>query len=122
VLRQHLEVTALKARYDSLSRREREVMNLVVTGRLNKQVGGDLGISEYTVKAHRRKVMRKMRAVTYGELINMVAGLRAQLLNLGPQPLPPQTASTSTMVQSHSKAAFDVIGVGTPSHSTFQET
>lgn len=121
-LRQHLQVIALKARYDSLSRREREVMNLVVGGRLNKQVGGDLGISEYTVKAHRRKVMRKMRAGTYGELINMVSGLRTQLLNLGPQRVSPPGEATSTMVQSHPQATFDVIGAGNPSYSTFQET
>jgi len=67
---------ALQQRYESLSRREREVMNLVVTGRLNKQVGGALGISEITVKAHRGKMMRKMQAASLAHLVNMYASLR----------------------------------------------
>jgi FixJ family two-component response regulator len=54
------ELRALRGAYASLSRREREVMALVVSGLLNKQVGGELGISEGTVKAHRGRVMRKM--------------------------------------------------------------
>jgi FixJ family two-component response regulator len=66
---------ALRERYDSLSRREREVMDLVVTGRLNKQIGGDLGISEITVKAHRGRVMEKMRAASLAELVKMSASL-----------------------------------------------
>ena len=73
----HLAQThALQERFNSLSRREREVMNLVVVGRLNKQVGGDLGISEITVKAHRGKMMRKMQARSFAELVNMAASLR----------------------------------------------
>ena len=52
----------LRDRYASLTPREREVMALVISGRLNKQVGGELGISEITVKAHRGKMMRKMKA------------------------------------------------------------
>jgi FixJ family two-component response regulator len=71
-----VQIRALQERYESLSRREREVMNLVVAGRLNKQVGGDLGISEITVKAHRGKMMRKMRARSFAELVNMAASLR----------------------------------------------
>ena len=67
---------ALQERYVSLSRREREVMGLVVSGRLNKQVGGELGISEITVKAHRGKMMRKMNASSFAELVNMAATLR----------------------------------------------
>jgi FixJ family two-component response regulator len=55
------EMRLLRGRYSGLSRREREVMTLVVSGLLNKQVGGELGISEITVKAHRGQVMRKMR-------------------------------------------------------------
>jgi len=61
----------LRDNYASLSRREREVMALIVSGRLNKQVGGALGISEITVKAHRGKMMRKMNAGSLPELVRM---------------------------------------------------
>jgi FixJ family two-component response regulator len=60
----------------TLTPREREVMALVVAGQLNKQVGGELGISEITVKAHRGKVMRKMKADSLADLVNMAARLR----------------------------------------------
>jgi FixJ family two-component response regulator len=60
---------AVRDCYESLSRREREVLALVVDGRLNKQVGGELGISEITVKAHRGKVMRKMQADSLPDLV-----------------------------------------------------
>jgi FixJ family two-component response regulator len=69
------EMRALRNRYDSLTQRERQVMALVVSGRLNKQVGGELGISEITVKAHRGMVMRKMRARSLPELVNIAARL-----------------------------------------------
>ena len=74
-LDQEAEVQALRTRYAVLSRREREVMALVVAGRLNKQVGGELGISEITVKAHRGKMMRKMNARCLPDLVNMAAKL-----------------------------------------------
>jgi FixJ family two-component response regulator len=75
VLREQAQVQALRDRYDTLSRREREVMALVVAGRLNKQVGGDLGISEITVKAHRGRVMEKMQVRSLAELVTMNARL-----------------------------------------------
>jgi FixJ family two-component response regulator len=76
-LRDAAETRALRDSYALLSRREREVMTLVVAGRcrLNKQVGGELGISEITVKAHRGRMMRKMRANSLPELVRMAARL-----------------------------------------------
>ena len=70
------QMQALCDRYASLSRREREVMALVVSGLLNKQVGGELGISEVTVKAHRGKVMQKMKVRSLADLVNMAGRLR----------------------------------------------
>jgi FixJ family two-component response regulator len=69
------EMQALRNRYESLTPREREVMALVVSGLLNKQVGGELGISEITVKAHRAQVMRKMKADSLPDLVTMAARL-----------------------------------------------
>ena len=76
-LRDAEELRTLRDRYGSLSPREREVMELIVSGqcRLNKQVGGELGISEITVKAHRCKLMRKMKARSLPELVRMAARL-----------------------------------------------
>ena len=65
----------LQDRHASLTTREREVMALVVSGLLNKQVGGELGISEITVKAHRGQVMRKMKADSLPSLVTMAARL-----------------------------------------------
>jgi FixJ family two-component response regulator len=74
-LAREAEAQTLGQRYALLSQREREVMQLVVQGLLNKQVGAHLGISEITVKAHRGRVMRKMRARSFAELISMCARL-----------------------------------------------
>ena len=74
-LRREAELMALRNRYASLTRREAEVMPLVVAGRLNKQVAFELGISEITVKAHRGKLMRKMVARTLPDLVKMAARL-----------------------------------------------
>ena len=75
------EIQSLRDRYESLTRREREVMALVASGLLNKQDGGELGISEITVKAHRGQVMQKMKADSFAELVKMAA-------RLGPAPAP----------------------------------
>jgi FixJ family two-component response regulator len=74
-LRQESEMQGLRSSYASLTPREREVMALVVSGLLNKQVGGELGISEITVKAHRGQLMRKMKAQSLPDLVTMAARL-----------------------------------------------
>jgi FixJ family two-component response regulator len=73
--RQESELQGLRNCYSSLTPREREVMALVVSGLLNKQVGGELGISEITVKAHRGQLMRKMKADSLPDLVTMAARL-----------------------------------------------
>jgi FixJ family two-component response regulator len=70
-LDQLAQVQMLQERYASLSARQREVMHLVVAGRLNKQAAGELGIAEYTVKMHRGNLMRKMGANSFAELVRM---------------------------------------------------
>ena len=74
-LRQDSEMQVLRSCYASLTPREREVMTLVVSGLLNKQVGGELGISEVTVKAHRGQMMRKMKADSLPALVTMASRL-----------------------------------------------
>ena len=91
-LNQLAQMQVLQERYASLTRREREVMSLVVSGRLNKQVGCELGISEITVKAHRARMMRKMQVRTVVELLTMTASLRgptAMAANVRVPPEPP---------------------------------
>ncbi len=80
ILRCEADLHELRRRYASLSQREREVMDLVTVGLLNKQVGGRLGISEITVKAHRGQVMHKMHAGSFADLVTMGLWLRSAAL------------------------------------------
>ena len=86
-LGEEAEMRTLRECYASLTPRERQVMALVVSGLLNKQVGSELGISEITVKAHRGKVMQKMKAGSLADLVKMAAKLR-----MAPVPKPDTAA------------------------------
>ena len=66
-----LRLAELRGRFDMLTARERQVLSLVVAGRLNKQIAGELGVSEMTVKMHRRQVMRKMQATGVAQLVRL---------------------------------------------------
>jgi len=78
-LDREMEKHDLRSRYMSLTPRERQVMALVVSGLLNKQVGAELGISEITVKAHRGQVMQKMKANSLADLVRMAGKVRPAL-------------------------------------------
>jgi len=65
------QIAELRSRYDSLTAREKEVMQLVASGLLNKQIGAELGTSELTIKTHRGRVMEKMRAESLADLVRM---------------------------------------------------
>jgi FixJ family two-component response regulator len=92
VLNDDAEMSTLKTRYASLTPREREVMKLVVSGLLNKQVGAELGISEITVKAHRGQATRKMKADSVPDLVMMAAtlGLRGARPKVSALTSPPE--------------------------------
>jgi FixJ family two-component response regulator len=79
-LDQEAETHAIRQRYPALSAREREVMALVISGLLNKQVAAELGISEITVKAHRGQVMRKMHADSLADLVRLASTLNVPLV------------------------------------------
>jgi FixJ family two-component response regulator len=74
---EHAERRVLEGRFEMLTPRERDVLRLVVTGKLNKQIAGDLGIAEKTIKVHRGRVMAKMKAGSVAELVRMVEKLDA---------------------------------------------
>ena len=94
VLERQARLMELHESYRSLTPREREVMVLVVSGLLNKQVGGELGISEITVKAHRGSMMRKMKANSLAHLVNMAT-------KLGIAPCAPVNRPMSAVRTSH---------------------
>jgi FixJ family two-component response regulator len=86
------ERAAVQRRLDTLTPREREVFELVLTGMLNKQIAAELGAAEKTIKVHRGRVMHKMQASSVAELVRMAATVS---LGAGPRPSPPQRASAT---------------------------
>jgi FixJ family two-component response regulator len=76
---EHAHISSLRERYDQLTSREREVMDLVVSGLINKQIGAQLGLSEVTVKIHRGRVMQKMEASSLADLVRMADKLKPRM-------------------------------------------
>ena len=76
IRQQEAEVTALQKRFDRLTPRERQVMSLVASGMLNKQIASDLNVSEITIKVHRARVMQKMQAASLADLVRMTERLQ----------------------------------------------
>ena len=85
-LENEAEIQTLRTRYSALTTRERQVMILVVSGLLNKQVGDELGITEITVKFHRGNLMRKMKADSFADLVSMAARLRIKRPSIAKAP------------------------------------
>jgi FixJ family two-component response regulator len=94
-VRREQQIEALRACYDSLTAREREVMATVVEGQLNKQIAYKLGLSEITVKAHRGKVMSKMKARSLADLVRMAACLGISPVQVATEPLPYRSVARS---------------------------
>jgi FixJ family two-component response regulator len=79
-------VTDIQRRFEALTPRERQVMALTVDGQQNKQIAGEVGIREVTVRVHRRELMRKMSAKSLADLVKMGEALRNHGVTLGPEP------------------------------------
>lgn len=94
-LESEMEMRTLRTRYSALTMRERQVMALVVSGMLNKQVGDELGITEITVKFHRGNLMRKMKADSFAELMNMATRLRIKASSTSKAPAVAREVSAS---------------------------
>ena len=119
-LRQDAELNRMRQRYASLSRREREVMALVVSGQMNKRVADDLGISVITVKAHRGRVMRKMKAQSLANLVIMSFLLQLTPSDQLTRSAPARVAMQASAEERHARFAValqlrDRLAIRTPS-------